>query len=1150
MKKILVMTLLITAFSLFGIAEDIVFANSNFVQMKISGEQEAETIQKTFAFASENINIKINSMTTEIVDGNNRVLSTSKEIDTSRVSLTRSFVMRELQAFTINIDMQKTEEGVKNVIKDIDFEVSAQGSYNIPEKISEAYLPVYKEVVDNFETSYLADREISQPNMLIVCYEGAITYMADYISWKRAKGMIVDVQTIETIGSDYTTIKEYLANYYNEHHPDYVELIGDVNGTYAIPATYIVSPTSGEMAVSDNGYALVEGDDYFPEFLIGRISVAGPMEMVTILNKTVNYERNPTSENNEWMKKALLVAGNYTDSGAHPLTPVWTSIWLRDKMLDHGYTNVDTVFSLSGSQEGATIIQNSINSGVQYIGYRGWGDANGWHYPYFHIPELQVTNSYAMNPVVASIVCNTGDYANTTVNPCFGEKWLRMGTPNNPNGCVAFFGPSDLHTHTNYNNAIYAGFFSGILDEGIRSFGAAVLRGKFEVYNNFPAETAVGANVEFWYYIYNILGDPSLNLWKLQPAQITCDLPASVNQSTSFIEVDLPNLEGATVSATKDGVNYTYTKITDGNGIVEIDPEQSGDITITITRNNRVPFIQTISVTEASGIGMTGYSIDGDIIISADDVTLNVSLKNYSATAATNVTATLSSDSEYFIAPQNPTEIGEIAAGATQSSSFQFSFDSEIDNTQVVDLNIELSTGEVIKIEVPVNGIDFYVQSLLSSNANYLPLGTNSQVDVEIVNSGYASATGLSAEIISLNSAVTVTTSNIDFTDVDPNGVSTSFFNIDVEDDAYIGSAVRFRLNFEDAAGRTNFCYYDIPIGEVDNTSVTVAGYDNYQYFAYDNFDTDYAECPTYEWLEIDPQDGGDGNVIIVGDDDVNTIDLPFTFKYFGVDYNQITICSNGWISFGEAWMATFKNWNIPSPLGSNALVAVFWDDLKGLDLGDDEYADMRNIYKYDEANNRFIIEWNDTYNQQDCTTLEKFEVILTPVADDDGDIEMRYHTVSDIDYDGKFSTVGIENHAQDDGLLYLFADSYPASATPLQDGLAIKFTKTRPDNYVDNNSDDVEPLHMSLQQNYPNPFNPVTTISYDVNLTGNVTLNIYNIKGQKVKALVNDVKVPGNYSIKWNGIDDNGNKVSSGMYLYKLETKDYSSTKKMIMMK
>ncbi|MDD3284484.1 MAG: FlgD immunoglobulin-like domain containing protein [Patescibacteria group bacterium] len=95
-----------------------------------------------------------------------------------------------------------------------------------------------------------------------------------------------------------------------------------------------------------------------------------------------------------------------------------------------------------------------------------------------------------------------------------------------------------------------------------------------------------------------------------------------------------------------------------------------------------------------------------------------------------------------------------------------------------------------------------------------------------------------------------------------------------------------------------------------------------------------------------------------------------------------------------------------------------------------------------------------------------------------------------------------------------------------------------------------VTPATPVLHQNFPNPFNPETTISFNLPKAGKASLNIYNVKGQLVKTLVNETKTAGTHQIIWNGTDNSGQSVSSGIYYYKLNAGKYSSTRKMIMMK
>ena len=93
-------------------------------------------------------------------------------------------------------------------------------------------------------------------------------------------------------------------------------------------------------------------------------------------------------------------------------------------------------------------------------------------------------------------------------------------------------------------------------------------------------------------------------------------------------------------------------------------------------------------------------------------------------------------------------------------------------------------------------------------------------------------------------------------------------------------------------------------------------------------------------------------------------------------------------------------------------------------------------------------------------------------------------------------------------------------------------------------------PLNTALKDNYPNPFNPTTTISFSLKEAGFVSINIFNMKGQLVKTLVNENLDAAYHNVVWNGKDNRNKTASSGIYFYKMRSSNYTSTKKMILMK
>ncbi len=134
---------------------------------------------------------------------------------------------------------------------------------------------------------------------------------------------------------------------------------------------------------------------------------------------------------------------------------------------------------------------------------------------------------------------------------------------------------------------------------------------------------------------------------------------------------------------------------------------------------------------------------------------------------------------------------------------------------------------------------------------------------------------------------------------------------------------------------------------------------------------------------------------------------------------------------------------------------------------------------------------------------------------------------------------------------------SVTASATnylPLtQDGIVVSANQNTTLNFMLTGvagEDDLAPVvATALNGNYPNPFNPETVISYAIKNKCAVNLDIYNLKGQKVRSLVSAVADPGHYRIVFNGKDDNGQALSSGIYLYRLKAGEYISSRKMMLM-
>lgn len=97
---------------------------------------------------------------------------------------------------------------------------------------------------------------------------------------------------------------------------------------------------------------------------------------------------------------------------------------------------------------------------------------------------------------------------------------------------------------------------------------------------------------------------------------------------------------------------------------------------------------------------------------------------------------------------------------------------------------------------------------------------------------------------------------------------------------------------------------------------------------------------------------------------------------------------------------------------------------------------------------------------------------------------------------------------------------------------------------------DQAIPSEFRLHQNYPNPFNPSTTIAYELAATSIVKVSIMNILGQQVSTLFSGTQAAGQYTITWDARDETGKQMPSGLYLYRIDTEDFSDSRIMVLLK
>jgi hypothetical protein len=433
------------------------------------------------------------------------------------VELGEPLICRDLRMIQIVIHPIQYNPATKQlrVYTSIDYDVIYDGIDNRNVKtrrsneISESFMPLYRALVPNADEILGAYEPVRGGYLIITpdVFEDSARVLG---RWKHLKGydvVVASASDVDPNGSSPTAgeIKSYIQDAYDtwDPPPAYVCIIGDVD----------ILPDYGYNGyTSDHPYSLVDGNDYLSDIMVTRMSVPLVWQTMRVaMYKAIKYEKEPYMGDPAYWLRGLSVAGN-----VYAVTPRLTVLWARSQLLNHGFSQVDTVFSWAGIpghpdvNPGPTPILNSMNHGVSMVSYRGWAGPSGWYNPSFSTTNLGQVQENNKIGVMASIVCGTGHFG---YPECFGEKWIRMGSsPTSLKGGPGFYGSTNTGTHTKWNNPIMIGYYWALLEEGIHNFAMAAFRGKINQYNCFPSHNQPGGRIQEYHHTYNTLGEPELEV--------------------------------------------------------------------------------------------------------------------------------------------------------------------------------------------------------------------------------------------------------------------------------------------------------------------------------------------------------------------------------------------------------------------------------------------------------------------------------------------------------------------------------------------------------------------------------------------------------------------------------------------------------------
>ena len=927
-----------------------------------------------------------------------------------------------------------------------------------PRQPSISWVPIYQNLIANLDDDALLNARRDPGSYLIICKNNAnpLQWVDSLKTWKKRQGydVIVDARNNWTVNTMVTAIQTA----YEQYDPplEFVCLIGDPQWQYGVPTSTSQNPYD-----YDHAFALGNAGDELEDIGVGRLSGSSISQFATINAKIMAYERDPAmldSEGNAdtiWFHRSLYIAGTTMQQPGNILLHHWSANQYAT------FTGVDSSY-LQTYASSVNVGQATPHfaSGLSFFHWQG-----NW------IGEMQTSFAPTMPasrklPVVIAMSEGSNMFDNSEG---VAESFLTAGTMPNPKGGVCAIGSSimtiDWGAHVTFTGA----FDYGVANLGIEHVSTAMSFGKMWIAQTFGWDSPVAGH--YWGMI-NLMGEPSISMWTDVPTVMTAIHPPSLDVGTRGVTVTV--LRDSTNEPIADALvvlwkgDETFVRgLTDSWGLVELPVtiDSTGDLLLTVTKRNHKPYLYTIPcVNSLQHVAVCGYTLDDDNtggtqgngqgdLNPGEIIDLSFCLSNYGTDhTAHEVFATLVSNNPHITVTIPSTSAPDLAPG-----------DSAASNSPLrIEVSPTMSQEELARLTLHVTTSDSWTDSPFELECrsgklaiwDYEPAGPfnpgmTQDLLITLTNVGVLTLNDVSAHLFSLTPYLTVSDADAGFGTIVPsqNVTNSDPFTISASAIAPRGYAGALRLVTSTPAGPLDTLDFSVNIGTA--TTADPTGPDAYGYFAYDNSDTTYESFPVFEYVDIADEFGTDLNLNDHGwrwePTQITSFvrALPFPFMFYGQLYDTVTVCSNGWIAFGnQGWNDAFRNYPIPGILAPDAMIAAYWDDLK-TDTGNLGVWDY-----FDDENHRYIVQWK-AHGAETFTPLD-FEIILLdeaeyPTWDNNGKIIVQYEDVTmnlpNDDEEPPGSTIGIQAPGGLIGLQYAYIEDLAAGAAPVADGRAIMFT-------------------------------------------------------------------------------------------------------------
>ena len=971
---------------------------------------------------------------------------------------------------------------------------------------------------------------------LVITDDEYVPMFKELTDWKTRKGIPAQIRTVSWITANYAgwDDAEKLRNYLKEAYTDsglvWVLLGGDTDKvpyrnafisaegeTDNAPCDLYFSDLDGTWDANGNHIygELADAIDMYPDVFVGRAPVNTTDEAQTFVNKVLTYERNPPLE--DYPLRMLFMAYD---------ADLYTHCEVCKNIIDNLYVppRFDPITKLYESNGGWGVGNaiNALNDGYNIVNHSDHSDWNWMGVGCFnHGARLYSSDMDALtNDNKQSILYSVGCWPAAFEYDAISEHFV-----NNPNGGgVAFIGnsrygwyqignpgngPSDLYDKM---------FFQSLFCENAYQIGFTNAYAKL-----YYIGSSQSYNCMRWcQFVLNVLGPTEMPIWTDMPDTLNVDYLSLIPPDPDEFIVTVTT-EGAPVDSAlvcvMDSTVYEYGHTNaDGQVVLFISPAIPQDtIWVTVTHHNYLPYEgYTLVLPQGPYVTYLSHSINdttygnGDGVVNpGESIEMPLWIKNWGNTEADSVLGVLTTtDPHINDISDSVKSFGQIEpcdTAFTGCDGYDFTILSNCPNAHWITFNLTCTDSQDstwisypgVMVAAPVlSYIGYSINDSADGNGNGMPEpGETVDMTVSLANSGLAAAENVHAFLSTDDQFITINMDSASFGNIEPSDTATSTsYNIYIDllcpDPHYPIFALEIICsNYTTMESFSMTIYIPSFFDDMENLD---PGW------------THYAVTPGYhdEWH------------------------ISETRSYSSThSWKCGNTGSGNYMNYDDAGLIT-----PPIILAPNSCLRFWhWIDAEAYPMG-----------AWDGA----IVE----ISSDDGNTWQQ----ITPVG---GYPNITYPGSGSPFPDNTPCFSGSHDWQQEEFYLSEYSGSAHFRFRFGSDGYV-----TYEGWYIDDVSISSMPIGVeevmqhggafSLLQNYPNPALGITSISYQLPKKSRVSLKLYDVRGRFIKTLVEGTGEPGFHSVTWNTCDNNGKKLASGIYFYRLKAGSYVETKKLLLLR